>query len=83
MDWDVMNCGCLFFEKSLARSELYSADEVFFTGTAIEIKPIIQIDRRSIGIGPEGPISKEIRTRYDHMVRGNNMNYLGYCTPVY
>lgn len=75
--------GLPFFEKSLSRSELYSADEVFFTGTAIGIKPIIQIDRRIIGIGQEGPITKEIRSRYDNIVRGNNMNYLGYCTPVY
>jgi branched-chain amino acid aminotransferase len=72
-----------FFEKSLSRTELYSADEVFFTGTAIGIKPIIQIDRRIIGIGQEGPITKEIRSRYDHIVRGNHMNYLSYCTPVY
>ncbi|MFC0270843.1 branched-chain amino acid transaminase [Metabacillus herbersteinensis] len=71
------------FEKSLSRTELYSADEVFFTGTAIGIKPIIQIDRRVIGKGLEGPITKEIRSRYDHIVRGNNMNYIGYCTPVY
>jgi branched-chain amino acid aminotransferase len=55
-----------FFEKSLSRSELYSADEVFFTGTAIEIKPIIEIDHKKIGIGDEGPITKEIRSRYDY-----------------
>lgn len=71
------------FERSLARTELYSADEVFFTGTAIGIKPIVQIDRRNIGIGKEGPITKQIRLRYDQIVRGNNPNYSGYCTPVY
>jgi branched-chain amino acid aminotransferase len=72
-----------FFEKSLSRTELYSADEVFFTGTAIGIKPIIQIDRRIIGTGQEGPITKEIRSRYDYIVSGNNTDYLGYCTTVY
>jgi branched-chain amino acid aminotransferase len=72
-----------FIEKSLSRTELYSADEVFFTGTAIGIKPIIQIDHRIIGIGQEGPITKEIRSRYENIVKGNNPNYLGYCTPVY
>ncbi|MDQ0857571.1 branched-chain amino acid transaminase [Bacillus sp. V2I10] len=71
------------FEKSLARTELYSADEVFFTGTAIGIKSIIQIDRRIIGTGQEGPITKEIRSIYEKIVRGDNVNYLGYCTPVY
>lgn len=72
-----------FFEKSLSRAELYSADEVFFTGTAIGIKPIVQIDHRIIGTGQEGLITKEIRSRYDNIVRGNDMNYFGYCTPVY
>lgn len=72
-----------FFEKSLTRSELYSADEAFFTGTAIGIKPIIQIDHRIIGTGEEGQITKEIRTYYDQIVRGRNRKYLSYCTPVY
>ncbi|WP_311775112.1 branched-chain amino acid transaminase [Alkalihalobacillus sp. TS-13] len=71
------------FEKSLARTELYSADEVFFTGTAIGIKPIIQIDRRIIGIGQEGLITREIRSIYEKIVRGDNVKYLNYCTPVY
>lgn len=70
-------------EKSLSRTELYSADEVFFTGTAIGIKPIIQIDRKMIGGGQEGPITKGIRSIYDQMVRGDIQKYLSYCTPVY
>jgi len=75
--------GLPIFERSLARTELYSADEVFFTGTAIGIKPIVQIDRRMIGNGSEGLITEQIRLLYDQIVRGNNPNYLGYCTPVY
>jgi branched-chain amino acid aminotransferase len=70
-------------EKSLARTELYSADEVFFTGTAIGIKPIINIDNRIIGKGSEGEVTKNIRFLYENIVRGNNPHYLGYCTPVY
>ncbi|WP_144550058.1 branched-chain amino acid transaminase [Bacillus sp. X1(2014)] len=70
-------------EQSLSRTELYSADEVFFTGTAIGIKPIINIDNRIIGKGIEGPITKNIRFHYERIVRGNNPNYFGYCTPVY
>lgn len=75
--------GLPVFERSLARTELYSADEVFFTGTAIGIKPIIQIDRRNIGFGGVGPITKQIQLRYDEIVIGNNPNYIDYCTPVY
>lgn len=70
-------------ERSLARTELYSADEVFFTGTAIGIKPIVNIDRRMIGNGSEGAVTQQIRLRYDQIVRGNNPQYLGYCTSVY
>ena len=70
-------------EQSLSRTELYSADEVFFTGTAIGIKPIINIDNRIIGKASEGIITKNIRFLYENIVRGNNTNYLGYCSPVY
>ncbi|MBN8203119.1 branched-chain amino acid transaminase [Bacillus sp. NTK034] len=70
-------------EHSLSRTELYSADEVFFTGTAIEIKPIINIDHRKIGKGIEGDLTKKIRFHYENIVRGNNPHYLSYCTPVY
>lgn len=70
-------------EQSLSRTELYSADEVFFTGTAIGIKPIINIDNRIIGKGSEGTITKNILFHYENIVKGNNPNYLGYCIPVY
>jgi branched-chain amino acid aminotransferase len=71
------------YEQSLSRAELYSADEVFFTGTAIGIKPIINIDNRIIGKGIEGPFTNYLRLFYDDIVRGNNPNFLNYCTPVY
>ncbi|MGP4080662.1 aminotransferase class IV [Pseudalkalibacillus sp. R45] len=70
-------------EQSLVRAELYSADEVFFTGTAIGIKPIVNIDHRIIGTGKEGTVTQNIRFHYGQIVRGNNPRYSGYCTPVY
>ncbi|MDN3019165.1 branched-chain amino acid transaminase [Paenibacillus sp. BSR1-1] len=70
-------------EQSIARTELYSADEVFFTGTAIGIKAIINIDHRMIGNGSEGTITRNIRFLYENIARGNNPKYFGFCTPVY
>ncbi|WP_035098443.1 branched-chain amino acid transaminase [Anoxybacteroides tepidamans] len=70
-------------EQSISRVELYSADEVFFTGTAIGVKAVVEIDRRTIGFGQEGPITKQIRNLYNQIVRGNHPDYLSYCTPVY
>jgi len=70
-------------EQSISRTELYSADEVFFTGTAIGIKPIIEIDRRMIGYGQEGEITKKIRELYDQITMGKHPNFMKYCTPVY
>ncbi|MBT2690625.1 branched-chain amino acid transaminase [Bacillus sp. ISL-47] len=71
------------YEQSLSRSEIYSSDEVFFTGTAIGIKPIITIDNRIIGKGTEGDTTKYLRLYYEDIVRGNNPSFLGYCTQVY
>ena len=47
-------------EKSLIRHDLYVADECFATGTAAEIAPITEIDRRPVGDGKPGPITKQL-----------------------
>ena len=44
-------------ERAITRDELYVADEVFLTGTAAELTPIREIDRRAIGAGTRGPIA--------------------------
>ncbi|WP_241657240.1 branched-chain amino acid transaminase [Halobacillus salinus] len=70
-------------EKSIARVELYEADEIFLTGTAIGIKPIIEVDRRRIGKGEPGEVTLEIQRLYNKIVRGQMPPYLFYCTPLY
>lgn len=70
-------------ERSISRNELYSADEVFFTGTAIGIKPIVEIDGRKMGTGHEGSICRSIQNLYNDVVIGNNPKYKNFCTPVY
>lgn len=69
--------------RSMPRPELYTADEAFFTGTAIEIQPIIEIDKRIIGSGEVGYITRRLKQLYFEIVKGNNYKYSIYNIPVY
>lgn len=75
--------GMRIIERSLPRVELYSADEVFFTGTVIGIKPIVEIDRRIVSKGYEGIITRTIRNIYNNITFGNDFRYIALLTPVY
>ena len=55
-------------EEVISRERLYSADEVFFTGTAAEVTPIRSIDNRTIGIGKRGPISEKLQSSFFEIV---------------
>ncbi|MFN3870155.1 MAG: branched-chain-amino-acid transaminase [Aquificaceae bacterium] len=70
-------------ERPIARSELYVADEVFMTGTAAEITPVVEVDNRKIGNGEIGPITKELQDLYFKAVRGMVERYKVWLTPVY
>lgn len=64
------------------RDELYTADEVFMTGTAAEVTPIASIDRRPIGAGVAGPYSLAMRERYLQVVSGQLPEYDRWLTYV-
>lgn len=73
--------GLQVIEKRITRDEVYSADEAFFTGTAAEVTPIRELDRRAIGEGKRGPITTEIQKRYFDCVKGldsSKQNWLTY-----
>ncbi len=70
-------------ERPVARSELYVADEIFLTGTAAEITPVVEVDNRKIGGGDVGVITKELQDIYFRAVRGMIDRYFGWLTPVY
>jgi len=70
-------------ERPIDRGELYTAEECFFTGTAANITPIAEIDRRKIGNGEIGEITKKLQQLYSDVIQGNNPKYLDWCTPVY
>ncbi|MGA3191381.1 MAG: branched-chain-amino-acid transaminase [Candidatus Bathyarchaeia archaeon] len=55
-------------EKNVTPYELFNADEVFFTGTAVEIVPVREINERSIGDGKPGPITRRLMAEFERMV---------------
>ena len=57
-------------EESLTRYDLYTADEVFLTGTAAEIISVVDIDRRTIGAGKPGPRTRELAAQFHEYTRG-------------
>ncbi len=70
-------------ERSMNRSELYACDEVFLCGTGAEITGAGYIDRRKIGNGTTGPVTKKIQEVYFQAVRGNIQRYQKWLTPVW
>ncbi|MFP4169271.1 MAG: branched-chain amino acid transaminase [Desulfonatronovibrionaceae bacterium] len=65
-------------EHRFTRDELYAADEAFFCGTAAEVTPIREIDRRVIGQGQAGPLTKILQSEYFGVVHGENLKYAGW-----
>ena len=70
-------------EREIPRTEIYFSDEVFLTGTAAEITPVISVDGKMIGDGKVGKITKNIRTIYSDITMGKNKKYSKWITPVY
>jgi len=70
-------------ERNIARAELYTCDEAFFTGTAVEIMPILTIDKRQIGDGKMGALTERIKAFFSTVTSGNVEKYNSWLTPVY
>jgi len=62
-------------EESIARDELYTADEVFLTGTAAEITPVRDIDHRKIGRGEAGPVTRHLQEAFFSVVKGSDAKH--------
>ena len=69
-------------ERSIDRSELYLAEEIFLTGTAAHLTPVVELDSRPIADGEAGAISNALQKMYFDVVFGRNPKYLHWCTPV-
>ncbi|MEM0026879.1 MAG: branched-chain amino acid transaminase [Ignisphaera sp.] len=74
--------GLAVVERRIRREELYTADEAFFTGTAAEITPIIEIDGRTIGDGQIGLITEKIIRLYNDVVLGKIEKYRKWVTEI-
>jgi len=72
--------GLVVREEPLTRDVLYLADEVFMVGTAAEVTPVREIDRRTIGAGARGPITERIQARYFDVVKGSDDKHLPWLT---
>ena len=70
-------------ERSVDRTELYVADEVFLVGTGAQISPVSEIDGRVVGDGSIGEITGEVQQQYFDIVRGRKPKYRGWCASVY
>ena len=62
------------------REELLTADELFFSGTAAEITPIISIDKVKIGNGKPGPVTKTLQDRFKEIVSGKDPEFSHWLT---
>ena len=69
--------------RTIDRSELYIADEVFMTGTAAHVTPVIEIDRIPIGNGEFGEVSRLLQRRYFEAITGRIPEYKHWLTPTY
>jgi len=74
--------GLTIHETQLTRNDLYCADEVFFTGTAAEVTPIIEIDHRTIGNGKPGPIATQLLGDYLNAVQNKETHHPKWLTKV-
>ena len=68
--------------RSIDRSELYIADEMFLCGTGVQISPVVEIDHRPVGSGSIGPVGRLVRDHYFDAVRGRLPEYSHWLTEI-
>ena len=70
-------------ERDVDRTELYIADEVFICGTAVEVQPVVSVDRYKIGEGEPGPVVSRLKELFENAARGADPRYSAWTKPVY
>jgi len=68
--------------RSIDRSEIYVADEMFLCGTGVQLSPVIELDHRPINGGAIGPITKQLHEAYFAAVRGRDSRFAHWLTPI-
>jgi branched-chain amino acid aminotransferase len=74
--------GLTVAEQNVPREALYTADEVFFTGTATEICPVRSVDRVMVANGEPGPVTRRLQELFMGILRGEREDRHGWLTPV-
>ena len=74
--------GIEVIEKRITRDEVYCADEAFFTGTAAEVTPIRELDRRTIGGGSRGAITARLQQAFFDCVAGKHPQHAGWLSYI-
>lgn len=69
-------------ERTVDRSELYIADECFLTGTAAHLSPVVEVDRRTVGSGATGPITRKLQGLFFDVLKGRNPKYMDWVRVV-
>jgi branched-chain amino acid aminotransferase len=75
--------GLTVVERAIDRSELYCADEIIFTGTAVGVDFASSVDHRPVGDGTMGPITRKLSDLYDATTLGKLPKYRSWLTPAY
>lgn len=70
-------------ERTIDRTELYTCDEAFFCGSAMEITPVLSIDKYIIGTEDTGVITKDLHLAYLDAVKGKSEKFKDWVTPIY
>ncbi len=70
-------------ERSVQRSELYGADEVFMCGTGAQIAPVVEVDRRMVGDGEPGPLTLKVQELFRRAVTGTDPKYAEWVRPIW
>lgn len=69
-------------ERSIDRTEVFIAEEMFMTGTAAQVVSVTKIDHRPVGAGTMGPVTTQLRTIFDDIVRAKNPKYQNWNVEV-
>lgn len=70
-------------ERLIDRTEIYICDEIFLTGSAAQVTAVTMVDHRKVGDGEMGPITGQLRQRFDDIVRGRSPKYRHWVEQVY
>jgi branched-chain amino acid aminotransferase len=76
LKWEVV-------ERSIDRTEVYLADEMFFAGTGVQIAAITKVDHRNVGNGVMGEQTAQMKKFFLDVVHGRNPKYRSWCYPIY